>query len=170
MATSRRQPPPRPERPKHTIPEKLHDIKMIEQRISELEAFDPNSITARFSDSKVKVVETAIEETLADVFGNETDDYNRYVRATSLDHGPVSMVADGWGRHNDLAEARQYITEGKEEALALLRQAARRLREEIEREQALAGANAAPVPRPSAGEYADSRRVFIVHGAYSTRP
>src|SRR6266404_3129436 len=102
MARSRGQPPPGPERPNHTIPEKLHDIKMIELRISELEAFDPNSVTARFTDPKVKVLGTAIDETLADVFGNQTDDYNRYARATRLDHG--SIYADG-----DLVEARRFV-------------------------------------------------------------
>ena len=164
MAASRRQPPPRPERPKHSIPEKLHDIKMIEQRISELEAFDPNSVTARFTDSRVKVLQTAIEETLADVFGNGSDDYNRYARATSLDHGGIAMYVDGFGGGPDPGEARRNVTEGKTEALALLGQAVRRLREEIEREQALSGPAAVPASGRPLAAAADGRRVFIVHG------
>lgn len=68
----------------------------------------------------------AIEETLADVFGNNTDDYNRCARATSLDHGPLNMLPGA--QVNSPGAARQFVAQGKAEGLALLRQAVRRLR------------------------------------------
>ena len=166
MAARRTTPPPKSERPKHTAQEKLGDISALERRIKELEEFDPATITKRFSDSNVEVLETAIDETLADVFGKDTDDYQRYSGAAHLDNGPVSMVIEGWGHHNDAAEAQKYVAEGKERSIALLKQAVRRLKEEIDREQSTsaivtlaASASIHPAPSP-----ARSRKIFIVHG------
>ena len=82
---SKRTPPSRPERPHHTVPEKLADIEALELRIKELEAFDTYLITKRFSDSRVETIQTAIDETLSDVFGSGTDDYQRYAGAARLD-------------------------------------------------------------------------------------
>jgi len=160
---SRRQPPQRQERPKHSIPEKQHDIKLIERRIAELDAFAPNTVTARFSDPKVQALQTAIEGTLAQVFGNDTDDFRRYQAAARLDHGGIAMYLDG-RNHDDAAEARHYVTQGRVASLELLRQAIRQLQEEIEREQTLSDVSSAPESRGRAVAGAQSRRVFIVHG------
>ena len=156
----------RPERPTHSVEEKRQDITRLERRIDELEAFDPNGVTARFTDPSVKQIETAISSTLAAVFGQRTDEYNRYIRATHLDHGTIS-VSSSWtdsrrgGYRDEAAEARQYVTEGKAEALVLLRQAVQTLQEEIE------FAPSTPVARTSSrgvAQLANARKVFIVHG------
>ena len=60
------------------------------------------------------------------MFGNNTDDYNRCARATSLDHGPLNMLLGA--QVNSPGAARQFVAQGKAEGLALLRQAVRRLR------------------------------------------
>jgi predicted nucleotide-binding protein len=161
MASKR---PPAPVRPVHSIPEKRYDIKMIERRIAELEAFDLNTVTSRFNDPKVGALQSAIQGTLAQVFGIGSDDYSRYSRAVGLDHGPVTMVMDGWRDDaREVSEARQYLSEGRTASIELLRQAIRQLEEEIEREEALSGEAGAPVLTASVVR-AQSRHVFIVHG------
>jgi predicted nucleotide-binding protein len=169
---ARRTTPIRPERPVHSVEEKRRDIERLQRRIADLEAFDPNGVTSRFSDPGVTKLQTAIGSTLASVFGHGTIEYDRYASAAQLDHGPVSIQMDsswisarGGGGYQDdrqLHEAYRYLTEGKAESLALLQQAVEALEEEIE--------FAAPVPavlhgaatREPATEL--SRRVFIVHG------
>jgi predicted nucleotide-binding protein len=161
-------PPLKPERPFHTVEQKRQDIERLSRRINELEAFDPQSVTKRFSDPKVTEVETIIDQTLAAVFGHGTVDYERYSSAAQLDHGPVVMNmtpewigarGGGESHHGETIEARRYITEGKEQALSLLRQAVRGLEEEIE----LAEPVSQPSPEGEARSNA-SRKVFVVHG------
>src|SRR3981081_3630301 len=89
---SRRAPPPKPERPRHTVQQKNADINALERRIKQLQDFDPTTIRKRFSAPKVQVLETAIDETLSDIFGNGSDDYERYSGAAHLDQGGLSMV------------------------------------------------------------------------------
>jgi hypothetical protein len=138
-----RPPHSKPERPVHTLDQKRRDIDRLLRRIKELEEFDPQSVDRRFRHPKVQQMETAIDETLASVFGHGTVEYDRYKWANQLDHGPVVLdVESSWiaargggaagGRRNEVLEARQYLSEGKEQALALLRQAVRGLEEEIE--------------------------------------
>jgi len=137
------------------IEQKRQGIQRLERRIAELDAFDPLSVTKRFADPSQTALETAIAETLSAVYGHGTVEYNRYSEATQLDHGPVSMRRGG-GR-DDRREACQFVTEGREQALSLLRQAVRGLREEIE--LALPAAPPAPAISP-----ASRRKVFVVHG------
>lgn len=161
----RRPTPLIPERPFHTVEQKRQDIERLQRRIRELEAFDPQTVTKRFSDPSQTALETAIAETLSAVFGHGTVEYNRYSEATQLDHGSVTMsVTPSWiaargggGYHgDDTHEARQNVTEGKAQALSLLRQAARGLEEEIE---------LAPPSSPTvAVRSKPSNKVFVVHG------
>jgi predicted nucleotide-binding protein len=165
----RRPTPSNPERPIHTVEQKRRDIDRLLRRIKELEEFDPQLVSRRFDDPKLKQIEAAIDETLASVFGHGTVDYKRYSSAAELDHGPVRMnVTPSWiaarggaagGYRDDTLEIRRYITEGKEQALGLLRQAVRGLEEEIE----LAGPEHANAANQHASVHI-SRKVFIVHG------
>ena len=61
---SKRTPPTKPERPQHSAQEKLRDIDALERRIKDLNAFDPGSINKRFTDHRVEVLQTAIDERL----------------------------------------------------------------------------------------------------------
>ena len=69
-------------------------------------------------------LETAIDEALSAAFGHGTVEYRRYSSAASLDHGSVSLSLGsefgGGGRRNDAHEACQYLTEGKQQSIALL--------------------------------------------------
>ncbi len=111
------------------------------------------------SSPEVTGLETAIDETLASVFGHGTVEYNRYSRATQLDHGPMVMRTGLGGSYDDGPDARQYTAEGRQEALALLRQAVRGLEEEI------ADQEIGPVGGPMQLALAEpSRKIFVVHG------
>ena len=161
---ARRSSPPAPLRPVHTAAEKRRDILLLRRRLQELEALDPNSVTARFAaDPKVNSLQTAIESTLASDFGEGTTDYDRYSSAAHLDNGPIFMDSGLGGYHrDDVADARRYIAEGKDTGIAVLNEAIRFLEEELEFEQVPEkGAIADELARPVA---APIRKVFVVHG------
>ncbi len=154
--------PPKAERPNLTTQQKLAGVKALKMRIEELQALDPDSINERFKDPRVIVLQTAIDESLSDMFGHETIEYDRYVGATRFDNGPIYAKTD-WDNHDhssEVREARQYLKEGKDRALSLLGQAVRRLEEEI------ATIQPDPLPSSTAGRGVPSqgRKVFIVHG------
>ena len=144
-----------PERPVHSVEQKRLYANRLKKRIEELEAFDPATVQKRDGDHNVIALEAAIEDALSAAFGNNTVEYNRYRRATELDHGPRVMRVEpsfisarhgggGHGHYNDAREAQQYISQGKQESIALLRQAVKTLEEEIEEEQELPSSAAMP--------------------------
>jgi predicted nucleotide-binding protein len=150
---ARRPPEPsQPVRPNLTADQKRRCVDRLEKRIQELKVFDPQTVQKRFTDPNVSALEAAIDEALSAAFGHETVEYRRYKRAVQLDHGPVVLRMGGY--HDETSEARQYATEGKIEALALLRQAVRSLNEEVEEE--------GPAAHPTL--MAPKNRVFVVHG------
>lgn len=148
-----------PEHAQLSVEQMQKGVKRLERIISEIEAFDPSTLTKRWS-TEQKALETTIEGALASVFGHGTVEYSRYAEATSLDHGAVVMSV--YGDHtDDAAEARQYVEEGKQGAIQTLRMAVRWLNDEI----ADATPTAAPRTTESATEpAARPRKVFIVHG------
>jgi hypothetical protein len=106
-------------------------------------------------------LQNAIADALSAVFGHGTVEYNRYSSAARLDHGPVTMTpAYGTARHSaDRLTASQYLAEGKQQSLALLRQAVRTLEEEIaEQQQFATPTSTASIQRTL------ERKVFVVHG------
>jgi Predicted nucleotide-binding protein containing TIR-like domain len=175
---AKRTTPSKPERPFHTPDQKRLDIQRLLRRIKELGEFDPQSVTQRFTDPKVTAVETAIDETLASVFGHGTVEFNRYSSATKLDHGPLTVEMPSWiaargggrsGFRDEAAQAQHFVAQGKEQALGLLRQAVKGLHEEIADEEALCE----PVDLPDAiaktaasakGSADPSNKVLLVHG------
>jgi predicted nucleotide-binding protein len=168
---TRRTAPSKPQQASLTIDQMKQGVERLKLRIADLEAFDPTSVQQRWA-PEVKVLETAIEESIAAVFGHGTVEYNRYRGVARLDHGPVRVTSDwiaarsgGLGYSNDLREVHRYLTEGKQQSLLLLRQAVRGLEEEIRDREELATAStggaetAIPIKSP-----AHNRKVFVVHG------
>ena len=155
MAT--RRPPPTPAQVNLTVDQMRKGIARLEKVIGEIEAFDETTVVKRWSPAQ-NALEATIEGTLASVFGHETVEYRRYSRANSLDHGPIYMSSGDNPRVNG-HEARQYVAEGKVEAVQILRSAIQWLQDEIgdaaETEQATGIAPASTVP---------SKKIFIVHG------
>ena len=84
-------------------------------------------------------LEAAIKQALAEAFGEGTQTFNRFKRAASLDNGPHQMrMGDAFGRGptidydaRDAQEARKYLADGKDQSIALLREAIRVLEREI---------------------------------------
>lgn len=132
-------------------------ITRINRRIEELEHFDPSKVQRRWA-PEVKALETAIEETLAAVFGEGTDQFNRYSDAASLDHGGISMVVDGFGDPAQDPQTQHYLADGKAQALLLLKSAVRGLEESL---PDTSSAVTTSRPRTTA---AAGRKIFIVHG------
>jgi predicted nucleotide-binding protein len=153
MTVARRSAPSQPKSAALT-PEKMRAaIPRLEKRIADLEALDPQTVQKRWA-PEVAVLQTAIEETLADVFGQDSSEYARYTDAATLDHGAIIV-----GRPASLPEARQYLTEGKQRSIALLRQAIRGLEERLESQAQVSG-YAAPATLSNLA----ARKVFVVHG------
>jgi predicted nucleotide-binding protein len=156
-----RRPAPPPERPNLTIEQKRNRIGRLERCISELEGFDPQTVQKRFAVPEVMALEASIKAALAAAFGDDTPDYRRYQRATSLDHGSVQMRSDpmfggGYVDYDarDREEGRRYLAEGKAEAIPLLRQAIQTLEDEIA-DESPAAPSVPTLPK---------NKVFVVHG------
>jgi hypothetical protein len=156
-----RSPSQQPQRPVLTLDQKLKVIGRLQKRIMELEDFDPSSVLKRFGSPEVAALEAAISETLAAAFGQGTAEYRRYSRAADLDQGPISVITSfnqGRRPEDNPSVFQGYFQQGKDEAIALLKQAVRGLEEEIESLDSSAGAPAVLLPR------LQSNRVFVVHG------
>ncbi len=113
----------------------------------------------------------AIDEALSAAFGHETPAYNRYRDAATLDNGPHTMrIEPAWGRGGalndaardaqDAVEARQYLAEGKQQSIALLRQAINTLEDEIADQEP----SAPPNSLRDVGHSRNLSKVFVVHG------
>jgi hypothetical protein len=138
-------------------PEQIRSaIARITRRIVEVQNFDPTKVRRRWA-PETKALETAIDETLAAVFGEGSEQFNRYRPATSLDRGGIESVFGGGDPAYD-PRTPQYLTEGKEQSLFLLKQAVRGLEESLEEASSI-GPHAHPEPIVGT-----SRKVFIVHG------
>jgi len=159
----RRPTPPQPQAANLTIDQMKLGITRLQRRISDLEAFDPQSVPKRFP-PEVTALETSIEETLAAVFGHGTLEFNRYIPAARLDRGPPTVILSDRFRVNradPLQLAHRYLTEGKQAAILLLQQGVRGLEEEIGDREVATPETAVEAPPVTA---APARKVFVVHG------
>lgn len=159
MAT-RRAPPPPPQSPHVTAEQARRGAARLERLVKELEAFDVNVVSKRWS-TEQRALEARIEGDLAAVFGHGTPEYNRYSDSTSLDNGPVVVMRSG--QVQDIGETRRNLNDGIARAASLLRTAIQWLQDEAaDREIPLSHA---PSPGPEAESPASfNRKIFIVHG------
>ncbi len=141
--------------------DKVRVVGRLKRCIEELEAFDPNCLQQR-NDPRVMALEARIADVLAAALGDGTDRHRRYSRASQLDKGGWSMVFGGHepSQAQIAAEARRYVTNGKQEALALLNQLVANFEEELA-DESDRPAEIASGQRPAA---AGNRKVFVIHG------
>jgi predicted nucleotide-binding protein len=167
VLATRRTAPAEPQPANLTVDQMRVGIDRIQRRIDQLESFDPSSVQQRWA-PQVTAIETSIEESLASVFGHNTVEYHRYHPAATLDRGPVGVGPD-WisarlGRtstdSDNLHDVHQYLAEGKQRAILLLRQAIHGLEEEI-RDR---GALSSTAPASEVSLSLDLSKIFIVHG------
>jgi hypothetical protein len=123
---ARRSTPCHPEDRALSLPEMRGGIERLTRRIEELKALDP----VRRS-SEVVFLETAIEGTLATVFGQGIPKFRRYRAACDLEPPYIPTIIPDWiaargggsGRSGEnLDELRQGIEDRKRQAIALLEQ------------------------------------------------
>jgi hypothetical protein len=103
-------------------------IERLTRRLGELRQLDPRSITT-YRSPQIVSLETAIEQTVAAVFGHGTPKFNLYRSAFDLEPAPVLRIVPDWigargggGGHNgvNVHELQQGIAERQARAVALL--------------------------------------------------
>jgi predicted nucleotide-binding protein len=160
-------PPVSPPELKHvelTVEQMQRGIDRLNRRIKDLEAFDPQSVSTQTAPA-VLALQKGIDEALALTFGHQSVGYHRYETAARLHSGhnfaKFGRDVNGQSSHQlDVAEAREALTEGKLNSLALLRTAIRGLEEEItDREP-----TAASAPPHAIAQQREFSKIFIVHG------
>jgi hypothetical protein len=133
-------PPPSPKTPILTVGQKRRRIERLQKCIANLEAFDPQK--ARKRAPAVLELEAAIDKALSSAFGYGTPAYLRYNEAATLDPSPLltnaavraaeSRPVGRPARHDTkVQEAREYFSENKARAIALLQHATHSLEQEI---------------------------------------
>lgn len=121
---------PKHKQPQEKGPAKLSREEMrtaipkIERRIAELKEFNADEITERY-DPRIGALMRKIDDTLVEIFGHDTIDYDRY-RISSLDHGPT--VIGGI----PLYEAKKGIKKGFEAAVVKLASVIETFKEKIQ--------------------------------------
>lgn len=99
-------------------------VPKLERRIRELEDFDPGTMTSR-SDPRVEVLEQKLTETISEIFGHGTVEYNRYA--------PGSFDNAGYGMYEtSMRDVIQSVTESKESELAKLKTIIELFRERLD--------------------------------------
>jgi hypothetical protein len=160
-------------------------IERITRRLGELKQLDLRSIT-NYRSPQIVSLETAIEQTMAAVFGSGTPKFKLYRAAFDLEPAPVLRVVPDWigvrgggGRHDgvNVHELQHGIAERQQRAVALLEQAIRGLEEEMaDKERPNHPWTVADTPEgeiyfetpPKAAPGLTSRKVFLVHGQDDT--
>jgi predicted nucleotide-binding protein len=150
----KRQPPARtePQPAQMTVDQMRKAITILSRRVAELEQFQPGNT----HDAAYEALEKSIQEALERSFGRGTNDYDRYLNAATLDHGPVSIDFLGRGSTRD---TRKYIAEGKASAIATLKGAIKTLEERIADEEFNAENH-----KPSVQPARNTDSIFIDHG------
>jgi hypothetical protein len=139
-----------------TVEQMRRRIERLENRIRDLEAFDPHTVQKRYRIPEVEALEAAIDDALAAAFGHRTHSSNRYKGAADLDNGPhVVRVQPAFGRGpmmdydaQEAHEARRYFADGKQRSIALLRQAIRALEADVADKEQGVPARPAALPQP----------------------
>lgn len=128
-------------------------IRKIERRIEELKGFDVSPIRERW-DARASALETKVNATLAEIFGEGTAEFNRY-SIGPFDSLPISM---GGGNRYSPTEIQESYREGIQDAVINLESLRDLLRERLDEH-----AETGPVVEAE-DEKRIGNRVFIVHG------
>lgn len=128
-------------------------IRKIERRVEELKGFDVSPIRDRW-DARASALETKINATLAEIFGEGTAEFNRY-RIGPFDSLPISI---GGGNRYSLTKIQESYRKGIQEAVISLESLRDLLRERVEEHAETGLGLEAEDERPIGNQ------VFIVHG------
>lgn len=128
-------------------------LPRLENRISELRAFDPAKVTKR-NDPKINVLENAIDHFLSRTFGEGTAEYIRYSSAKRLDTASIHP-------ETTLDEVIQGLKDGKDQAIKFLEGIKGLFLEEI----ALVASTTDHQLIQNTQSDSTSQEIFIVHGS-----
>jgi hypothetical protein len=132
-----KRPPPSKPQPAQLSPQQIRAaIPKLERRVADLKAFRVDIIMEDNYVAKVNELETRIDATLVEIFGNDTADYERY-RIHMIDGTPAFI-----GVITPIHERREYIRKGAAEAISRLESAISVLKERLEDSCESAGARA----------------------------
>ena len=144
-------PPPTPK----TAQQLRQGIDRIQRRISELETFQPENVKERW-EPETKALEAAIADTLDAVFGHNSSRRRRFNAAATLDRGALVLG----GGSDPLYKVHQWLTDGKADALVLLREAVRSIEEDL----AEMGEASVVTVQSQQNVAVSNDEIFIVHG------
>ena len=122
---ARKSPPPQPTAANLSAEQMRSAVPKLERRIRDLEEFDPNSLTQR-GDPRLEALENKLKDTIADVFGHGTLEYNRF-RPRSLDTAGYNMMYE-----TPLGEVIRSVHESKERETLNLRTIIELFQEKLE--------------------------------------
>ncbi len=111
---ARKSPPPQPAAANLATEQMRSAVPKLERRIRDLEEFDPNSLTQR-GDPRLEALENKLKDTISDVFGHGTLEYNRF-RPRSLDSAGYNMMYE-----TPLGEVVRSVHESKQREVLNLR-------------------------------------------------
>lgn len=117
--------PPQPTAANLSSEQMRSAIPKLERRIRDMEEFDPNSLTQR-DDPRLEALENKFKDTIADVFGHGSLEYNRF-RPRSLDTANVNFM-----HATPLGEVIRSVQESKEREILNLRTIIELFHEKIE--------------------------------------
>lgn len=150
---ARRSTPPEPQHAQLT-PERMRlGIRRLEGVISEVESFDPTSVTEHDVMVTTSALGTSVQGALEQTFGHGTVEICRYSAATTF-AWPIN-----YARPTPLHQIQQALKRCRETSLALLHNAVSFLRQELE----LSAEGGEPAEAPST-LMPQARKVFVVHG------
>lgn len=130
-------------------------ISRLDDCIGELEAFDVRTLV-KGSSPELTALEVSIKSTLVRYFGEETSAYKLFSGATHLRYFSMSVIRS---RHSSPVDYVAPVKRHISEALALLKQAQRTLREDLEDLE-----QTPMTPEDTQKPQLLSHRVFVVHG------
>jgi len=140
-----------------SLPAIERNIARIGERIEELRAFEVAKAPLGYS-AELTALSAAIKGTLERCFGEDTSAFRRFEAAASLSWHPMVIMSD---YHTPAHEYFDGVTRNISNSVALLQEAQRALRDDLEDAKHDVSAGSLPVPSEARNR---SRRVFVVHG------
>jgi predicted nucleotide-binding protein len=144
-----------------TVDQISRAIPRLQKRISDLEKLDFSPMHER-GGAEIQSIKASIEQTLEEIFGRYSTEYQRYSSAAVLSGGPISMSFGGARSGRQGTDHRPYYERSRERSIALLKQAIQGLEE---RKDDL-GTSIQGLEDHSITQDALelSQRIFVVHG------
>lgn len=124
-------------------------IAKLRRRIEETTNIDPEKV--RYDDAKIDAVESNIRETVREVFGSNSPEFN--------DHGHHRIWHGGYNYLDSVGQRQAKFTAGVPQTVTMLEGLISRLKEKQEELQ-----SDQPATIQGAAQHTGTRRIFVVHG------